>query len=455
MSGNTEYHNSLRDLLVLILASHVRERKLGKIISEQEFDFDGNAHGPDVSLIGPGNMSRIERQRRVQLFVPDLAIEIVSSNDTFTKLMEKAVRYRKCGTKEVWVLSPDTRQAFVQGEDRQAILGEADMFESKLLPGFSIRLGDLFDQAEAKPSSRAAPTTPTPAIRSARFPGARAGIRDAPAVDGGRSACGSAGPSPPGTTGTAKRSKPATRAPANRPALAGIRKSATAPAVRRRRRRARSPAVIARIEAVQKEMRHDQIVAAALERQACGRLPEGAGRESPCGAAPAPASARWPPPSRCSRRGLPGLKRTRNRPSPSPRTKTRRAFAISVQPSSSAAAPTRVQSPGTRTIDSRARSNRNSSCGASAASDRTAGRNRIGLARAASASTRRASGENRPRSGRAPPGPRRWPFPRLLNGAMFPQAGPRLARSPPRPAPAPARRTAGSPNPQCCAVDPA
>jgi len=149
VSGNTEYHNSLRDLLVLILASHVRERKLGKIISEQEFDFDGNAHGPDVSLIGPGNMSRIERQRRVQLFVPDLAIEIVSSNDTFTKLMEKAVRYRKCGTKEVWVLSPDTRQAFVQGEDRQAILGEADMFESKLLPGFSIRLGDLFDQAEA------------------------------------------------------------------------------------------------------------------------------------------------------------------------------------------------------------------------------------------------------------------------------------------------------------------
>jgi Uma2 family endonuclease len=44
--------------------------------------------------------------------------------------MEKAARYRKCGTKEVWVFDPDTRQAFVQGEDRQAILGEADTFES-------------------------------------------------------------------------------------------------------------------------------------------------------------------------------------------------------------------------------------------------------------------------------------------------------------------------------------
>lgn len=78
-----------------------------------------------------------------------MAIEIVSANDTFTKLMEKAARYRKCGTKEVWVFSPETLQAFVQGEDRQAILDEADQFESKLIPGFSIRLGDLFHQAEA------------------------------------------------------------------------------------------------------------------------------------------------------------------------------------------------------------------------------------------------------------------------------------------------------------------
>jgi Uma2 family endonuclease len=149
VSGNTVNHNSLRDLLVLLLAPHARERKLGKIISEQEVDFDGSAHGPDVSLIGHGKTRLIERGKRVQRFVPDLAIEIASANDTFTKLMEKAVRYRKCGTTEVWVLSPDTRQAFVQGEYRQAILGEVDMFESNLIPGFSIRLGDFFDQAEA------------------------------------------------------------------------------------------------------------------------------------------------------------------------------------------------------------------------------------------------------------------------------------------------------------------
>jgi Uma2 family endonuclease len=146
VSGNTASHNLLRDLLVALLIPHVTGRKLGRVISEQEFDFGGNVHGPDVSFIGAANAHRLAPERRVQLFVPDLAIEIVSENDKFKALMEKAARYRKCGTAEVWVLSQGTRQAFVQSENRQALLSDDQMFESDLIPGFSIRLGELFDR---------------------------------------------------------------------------------------------------------------------------------------------------------------------------------------------------------------------------------------------------------------------------------------------------------------------
>jgi Uma2 family endonuclease len=147
MSGNTPGHNLLRDLLVELLGALVKEQKLGRVITEQEFDFGGNAYGPDVALIGPAKLHLIDRKRRVQLFVPDLAIEIVSENDKFKPLMEKAARYRKCGTKEVWVLSPETRQAFVLSEERRPILSDDQMFESKLIPGFAIGLGELFDRA--------------------------------------------------------------------------------------------------------------------------------------------------------------------------------------------------------------------------------------------------------------------------------------------------------------------
>jgi Uma2 family endonuclease len=147
VSGNTPFHNLLRDLLVVLLTPPVAEQNVGKIIAEQEYDFDGNAHGPDVSLIGAAKLPLLDRRRRVQRFVPDLAIEIVSENDKFKALMEKAARYRKCGTAEVWVLSQDTRQAFVLSETHHAFLNDQDMFESPLIPGFSIRLGDLFDRA--------------------------------------------------------------------------------------------------------------------------------------------------------------------------------------------------------------------------------------------------------------------------------------------------------------------
>jgi Uma2 family endonuclease len=146
VSGNTLIHNRLRDYLVSLLRENVNKNGLGEVVSEQEFDFGGNAHGPDVAFFGPEKIALTEEKKRVQRFVPDLAIEIVSENDTFKKLTKKAARYQKCGTKESWILDPESRKAFLFSDHRKAILDDNDQFVSDLLPGFSIRLGDLFDR---------------------------------------------------------------------------------------------------------------------------------------------------------------------------------------------------------------------------------------------------------------------------------------------------------------------
>ena len=146
MSGNTLIHNRLRDYLISLLGEQVKKNRLGEVVSEQEFDFGGNAHGPDVVLFGPDKVELCQENLRVQRFVPDLAIEIVSENDTAARLFKKVDRYRKCGTKEAWVLDIDSRRAFLFSDDRNLILDENDLFESSLIPGFSIRLGDLFDR---------------------------------------------------------------------------------------------------------------------------------------------------------------------------------------------------------------------------------------------------------------------------------------------------------------------
>jgi Uma2 family endonuclease len=88
----------------------------------------------------------MNRHLRVQRFVPDIAIEIVSENETFKKLVKKVDRYRKCGTREAWIFDIDSRRAFLFSDAGDANLDENGVFESRLIPGFSIRLGDLFDQ---------------------------------------------------------------------------------------------------------------------------------------------------------------------------------------------------------------------------------------------------------------------------------------------------------------------
>jgi Uma2 family endonuclease len=144
VSGNTFKHNLLRDFIGILLSTYVRKQGLGVVVLEQEYDFAGNAHGPDITFAGRDKKDRFE-DRRVQRFVPDLAIEIVSQNDTFEALVKKKERYRTAGTSEVWIISRAVREVYVYSNDRDTIIRESGELSTPLLPGLSISVKDLFD----------------------------------------------------------------------------------------------------------------------------------------------------------------------------------------------------------------------------------------------------------------------------------------------------------------------
>jgi len=143
VSGNIGNHNSLRDVLVELMRPYVRENKLGRVLSEQEYDFDGDAYGPDISFFGLEKRKLYDGQLRVQRFVPDLVIEIASRGERFETLMEKIGIYRNCGVKEAYIFSILTRQAFRYSAQPPAILTESQEFRPEQIAGFSIRIADL------------------------------------------------------------------------------------------------------------------------------------------------------------------------------------------------------------------------------------------------------------------------------------------------------------------------
>jgi len=143
VSGNTPRHNKLRDWLVALMLPWITERGLGTAIAEQEFNFLGNAHGPDVSVMGPAKAALLDLDKRVQRFVPDLAIEIASQSDTYEGLMAKKERYLKSGTAEVWLFSLRTRELAIYGTRGNLTLRGTDAITTDLMPVFSITVEEL------------------------------------------------------------------------------------------------------------------------------------------------------------------------------------------------------------------------------------------------------------------------------------------------------------------------
>jgi len=144
VSGNNPLHNWLRDYLIAILLSFVTDHGLGRVISEQEYDFEGNAHGPDLSFFGPAKKPLLNLKRRVQRFVPDLAVEIASDSDTYEGLMRKKNRYLRAGVSEVWLISPEIEEVAIHTARTVRTLRGTDAIETDLLPGFSITVERLF-----------------------------------------------------------------------------------------------------------------------------------------------------------------------------------------------------------------------------------------------------------------------------------------------------------------------
>lgn len=103
-----------------------------------------SVRGPDVSFWRKDRLPEIP-STYIEV-APDLAVEVVSPNDHFTKINRKLHEYFERGVRLVWVVDPEDRSVTVyRTRADYAILGEADTLDgADVLPGFTCRVADLF-----------------------------------------------------------------------------------------------------------------------------------------------------------------------------------------------------------------------------------------------------------------------------------------------------------------------
>ncbi|MEA2582923.1 MAG: hypothetical protein QOF33_1008 [Thermomicrobiales bacterium] len=149
MPGAGGTHGALQMTLGMHLGPFILTRKLGKIYGDTGFrliaDRDTTLF-PDVAFVRSERVPALEQEERFLHLAPDLAIEIYLPNDYPKLLQEKLREYLAAGTLVVWVLYPRSRAVHIHRPGEvEVVLGPDDMLEGgDILPGFTIRVGDLF-----------------------------------------------------------------------------------------------------------------------------------------------------------------------------------------------------------------------------------------------------------------------------------------------------------------------
>ena len=143
----TQLHGLIASFLALELGLYLRKNPIGRVYVEARYrmpDDEHNARIPDLSYVS--DLSRKVVEKGSALYMPDLAIEIKSPDDTYDLMREKADYYLKNGSKLVWLIYPE--KSLIEVRSAKAgtdILIAGDMLGgADVLPGFKMPLKSVF-----------------------------------------------------------------------------------------------------------------------------------------------------------------------------------------------------------------------------------------------------------------------------------------------------------------------
>jgi Uma2 family endonuclease len=127
---------------------YFRNNPIGWAFSELRIKLpndDLNDTIPDISVVLKAG--REFDPNKPLAFMPDLAIEIKSPDDSLIKMRKKANYYLENGTKIVWLVDTQRQKVEVYTVDDTEILGSNDTLDGgELLPDFKLPVSELWSQ---------------------------------------------------------------------------------------------------------------------------------------------------------------------------------------------------------------------------------------------------------------------------------------------------------------------
>ena len=151
MSPSGGRHGELTVELGGLLRDHAKPRKIGKVYgAETGFYIQRNpdtVRAPDAMFLSNKRVAQISDPVKFLDVAPDLAVEVLSPNDTWTEVESKVAEYIQAGVHLIWIIDPDQNSVTVyRSNGERSRLSETDHLSGEnVLPDFSVSIAEIFE----------------------------------------------------------------------------------------------------------------------------------------------------------------------------------------------------------------------------------------------------------------------------------------------------------------------
>jgi Uma2 family endonuclease len=147
---NNWYHGRICARLLIAIGNFVATHRLGAVLDSSTgfWMLNRNCRAPDVSFVPKARLAALgfqPNERRFFPAAPDLAVEVLSENNTRAEIDERLRDFFASGTQIAWVIDAETQRVEVcHSTTARKLIGSGGLLEGEhLLPGFSYPIARL------------------------------------------------------------------------------------------------------------------------------------------------------------------------------------------------------------------------------------------------------------------------------------------------------------------------
>src|SRR5262245_28774765 len=150
---NNWFHGRICTRLSAALHTYASAQRLGAVLDSSTgfWMVNRNCRAPDVSFVPKGRLVTLGfKPNETRFFpgAPDLAVEVLSDNNTRAEIDERFKDFFASGTQIAWVIDPDRQRVEVcHSLTKRQLVGSGGSLDGEhLLPGFHFPIADLFKE---------------------------------------------------------------------------------------------------------------------------------------------------------------------------------------------------------------------------------------------------------------------------------------------------------------------